>query len=187
MMSPIRSASGSGRESYRMKVIFPQRRRKRRYVTLKNAGFAGIAVVVAFLLLSAWSAFRPHSGASSNLFQSVVRSSDSKLDRHDPTIVNEGSIYDHPGTDSRLLDPGAQDQLRAAAPASAAQAPSTAVEQRNFEHRTSQLGKGQRITISGGSEGVQVHAEPTPKPPSTQTSETAAPAQPTQPPQPPHD
>jgi len=174
MMSPTRSASGSGRESYRMKVIFPERRRERRYVTLKNAAIAGIAVVVAFLLLSAWSAFRPHSGASGNLFQSGVRSSDSTSDRHDPTIVNEGSIYDHPGTDSRLLDPGAQDQLRAAAAGSEAQAPSTAAEQRNFEHRTSQLGKGQRITISGGSECVQVNAEPMPAP--------AHPIQPSQPP-----
>ena len=94
-----------------MKVIFPERRRERRYVTLKNAAIAGIAVVVAFLLLSAWSAFRPHSGASGNLFQSRGRLSDSTSDRHDPTIVSEGSIYDHPGTDSRLLDPGAQDPV----------------------------------------------------------------------------
>jgi hypothetical protein len=179
------SASGSHRGSHRMMVIFPERRNERRYMTLKNAGLAGIALVVVFILMSLWSAFRPHSGGSSNLLLSRVQSSDSPSVRHDPTIVDEGSIYDHPGADSLLLDPGALDQLRAAAPAAAAQAPSSAVEQGNFEHRTSQLGKGQRITISGGSEGVQVHAEPMPVPAATQTSETAAPAQPIQPPPPP--
>ena len=170
MIRSTRSASGCGRESRRMKVIFPERRRARRYVTLKNAGIAGIAVVVAFLLLSVWAAFRPHSAASSNLISSRQQPSDSISIRHDPMVVNEGSIRDHPGTDSLLLDAGAVDQQRAAA--SAAQALSTALEQTNFEHRTSQLGKGQRITISGGSEGVQVHAEPMPAATPSQTSGT---------------
>lgn len=182
MRSPLWPASGSGRGSLRMQVILPERRRERRYVTLKNAGLASIALVVVFILLSLWSEFRPHSGTSGNLFPSAVRPSDSTSARHDPTIVDEGSIDDHPGTDSLLLDPGAQDRLRAASAGSAAQAPSTAVEQRNFEQRTSQLGNGQRITISGGSEGVQIHAAPMPAPAPTQTSETAAPAQPVQPP-----
>ena len=166
-------------------MILPERRRKRRYVTLKNAGLAGIALVVVFILLSLWSEFHPHSGLSGNLFQSRVQSSDERSAPHDLTIVDEGPSDGRPGADSLLLDPRAQDQLRAAAEGGAASASSTAVEQRNFEHRTSQPGKGQRITISGGSEGVQVHAEPMPAPASTQTSETAAPAETIQPPQPP--
>ncbi len=163
-----------------MNIVFPERRRERRYVTLKNAGIAGIALVLMFLLLSVWSEFRPHSGASGNLFQSRMQPSNSISAPHEPTIVDEGSTYVPPG----LLDPKAQEQLRAAA--AAAQALSTIVEQGNFEHRTSQLGKGQRITISGGPEGVQVHAEPMPAPAAaTQTSETAAPAQGIPAPQPP--
>jgi hypothetical protein len=146
-----------------MKVILPERRRAKRYLTLKNAGIAGIGLVVAFLLLSVWSAF-PHSAASGILFPFRGHSSDSATIRHDPMIVYEASIDYHPRADSLLLDAAALDELRAAAPAFAAQAPSTAREQTNFEHRTSQLGKGQRITISGGSEGVQVHAEPLPAP-----------------------
>lgn len=161
-----------------MQVIVPERRHERRYLTLKNAGFAGMAMVGVFILLSLWSAFRPHSRASAKLFPSRVHASDSAAARHDPTIVDEASAEDHPGTDSLLLDAGALDQLRAAPQASVAQAPPTAVEQTNFEHRTSQLGKGQRITISGGSEGLQVHTEPMPATAAvTQTSETAAPAQ----------
>ncbi len=168
----------TGRELHRMQVIVPERRRRRRYVTLKNAGIAGIAVVFAFLLLSAWSAFRPHSAASRHLFSRDGQVSDSASTRHEPIVVNEGSTYDHPGTDSSLLDADAQDQLRAAV----SQAPSTTavVAQTNFEHPASQLGKGRRITISGGSEGIQVHSESMPATASSaQTSSgTAAPTQP---------
>jgi hypothetical protein len=166
-----------------MQVIFPERRRAKRYLTLKNAGIAAIVPVVAFLLLSVWPAF-PHSAVSGMLFPLRGHSSDSATIRHDPMIVYEGSIDHHSRPDSLLLDAAALDELRAT-PAVAAQAPSTALEQTTFAPRTSQLGKGQRITISGGSEGVQVHAEPMPVPASTQTSETAALAQPVQPPQPP--
>ena len=165
MIGRMRSASGSCRESHRMQVIFPERRRERRYVTLKNAGIAFIALVVGFLLLSAWSAYRPHSAASGNSISSREQSSDSTSLRPAPMVVNEGSTDDHPGTDSLLLDASAVDQQRAAA--SAAQAASRAGEQTSFEHRTSQLGKGERITISGGSDGVQVHAEPKPADAST--------------------
>ena len=159
MIGRMRNASGCGRDSHRMKVIYPERRRERRYVTLKSAGIAGLALVIAFLLLSVWSAYRPHSAISENSI-SRVQTSDSTSTRPDPMVVNEGWIDDHPGTDSLLLDAGAVDQQQAAA--SAAQAPSTAVEETNFEHRTSQLGKRQRITISGGSEAVQLHVEPMP-------------------------
>jgi hypothetical protein len=162
MKSPTWSPSGFGRGSRRMHVIFPERRRERRYMTLKTAGITGIGLIVAFLLLSVWSAFRPHSGASGNLFQSPAQASDSTSVGHEPIVVSEGSIEDHPGTDSVLLDAGALDQLRPAAAPPAQPVPSTTAEQVNFEHRTSQLGKGQRITISGGSEGVQVRAEPIP-------------------------
>jgi hypothetical protein len=174
MIGRMRNASGCGRDSHRMKVIYPERRRERRYVTLKSAGIAGVAVVVAFLLLSVWSAYRPDSAASENSISSHVQTSDLTSTRPDPMVVNEGWIDDHPGTDSLLLDAGAVSQQQAAA--FAAQAPQAAVEETNFEHRTSQLGKGQRITISGGSEAVQLHAEPMP---------TAAPAPQSQRPLPP--
>ena len=167
MKSSLQCATASGRESRRMQVILPERRQERRYVTLKNAGIAGVGLVIAFLLLPVWSAFRPQSAAAGNLFRAPAHASDSTSTRTDPMIVGEGSIRDRPGTDSVLLDPEALGQFRAPAAAAIAPAPaarSTTVEERNFEHRTSQLGKGRRITISGGAEGVQVHAQEMPKP-----------------------
>src|SRR4051794_25592024 len=102
-MFPAAGKSGrltTGRELHRMQVIVPERRRRRRYLTLKNAGIVGIAVVFAFLLLSAWSAFRPHSAASRNLFSRDGEFSDSASTRPASIVVNAGSTYDHPGTDS---------------------------------------------------------------------------------------
>lgn len=164
-------------------MIFPERRHSRRYLTLKNAGITGIALVVAFMLLSIWSALRPaHSGASGSLLESRVLSSRSPSARRDPvTIVQEGSIYDHPGTDSFLIDPRTTHAVDASIAASASL--TAAAEQKNFEHRESKLGKGQRITISGGTEGVQMHVETVAPPASPQTSEPTAPAQPGLPPQ----
>ena len=167
-----------------MNMIFPERRHSRRYLTLKNAAITGIALVAAFMLLSIWSALRPaHSGASGSLLQSRVLSSPSPSARREPvTIVQEGSIYDHPGAVPFLVDPGTTQAADAslAASASASASLTAAAEQQSFEHRESKLGTGQRITISGGAEGVQVHAETMAPPASTQRSETAAPVQPGQ-------
>jgi hypothetical protein len=150
-----------GRELHRLKVIFPERRREKRYLTLKNAGIAAIALVLAFVLLSVWSAVRPHSAASGEAISYREQASDSTSPRPEPMVVEEGSTNDHPGTDPRLLDAPAVE-------------PATA-EQTSFEHRTSQLGKGQRITISGGSGAVELHTEPIPPAaPANQTSATVS-------------
>src|SRR2546423_1491165 len=118
------------RESHRMQVMYPERRRERRYVTLKNAGIAGIVVVVAFLALTAWSAFRPNSNTSGDLFRPRVQSSDSTTPRRESIVIHEGSTGDHPGTSAVLLDAGALDQLRPASPPPAvpATSPTTAEE-----------------------------------------------------------
>ena len=154
--------------------IWPERRRRRRYLTLKNAGLASIAFVVAVIVLSLWSAFRPHSRVSEDLsMQGRVQLEPfhSSPARHEFTIVEEGSIYGYPPTDSLLLDQATQDQLRAAAAASVLQAPPPPVTESGFEPRTSQLGHGQRITITGGTEGVQVHVEPVAAGASTQPAQ----------------
>lgn len=149
------------RESRRSQVMYPERRSNRRYVTLKNAAIAGIVLVVLFLGLSAWSAFRPDSNASGDLFRPRTPAPDSIATRRDPIVVREGAAYNRPETNPVLLDRGALDGLQGpAVPPPATPAPSITAEEMNFEHRTSQLGKGKRITISGGTEGVQVRAEP---------------------------
>jgi hypothetical protein len=153
------------RESRRLQVMYPERRSNRRYVTLKNAAIAGIVLVVLFLGLSAWSAFRPNSNESGNLFRPQTPPLKSIATRRDLIVVREGSA-DNRQTSGILLGAGALDRLRApAVPPPAAPALSITAAETNFEHRTSQLGKGKRITISGGSEGVQVHAEPQPTSP----------------------
>jgi hypothetical protein len=140
-----------------MTMIFPERRRSRRYLTLKNAAITGIALVAAFILLSIWSQWRPaHSGASGNLFEPRVLSSDSpSAHRARVAIVHEGSIDDHPGADSILLDA----RTTLAADVSTAPTSTSSALQEAFEHRESQLGKGQRIMISQGTDGVQMQVE----------------------------
>ena len=143
-----------------MDVILPERRHGRRYLTLRTAGIVGATCVVVFLLLSIWAEFRPHSGTPRNAFESRAQPVDSSPARHDAMIVEEAPIDPQRKAEPNLLDSTAQDQLRAAAMQSAASEPSSGEEEKNFEHRPSQLGHGQRITISGGREGLQIRAEP---------------------------
>ncbi|HLJ74498.1 MAG TPA: hypothetical protein VKU62_07930 [Thermoanaerobaculia bacterium] len=142
-----------------MTLLLPERRRRTRFLTLKNAGIAVVAVIVAFSLLSVWSAWRPHSAASDNAFSRGAEVFESSPPvRADPMIVREGRIDNDSTTDSLLLDAGALNKLRA----HASQTLPAAAGQTDFEHQTPKLGKGQRITISGGSEGVEIHTEPMP-------------------------
>lgn len=140
-----------------MTLLLPERRRRTRFLTLKNAGIAVVALIVAFGLLSAWSAWRPHSAPSNNAFSRGAEVFESAPVRPDPMIVHEGWIDNDSRTDSLLLDADALSKLRA--PASQTL---PAAGQTDFEHHTPKLGKGQRITISGGSEGVEIHTEPMP-------------------------
>lgn len=126
-------------------------------MTLKNAGIAAAVLIVAFGLLSVWSARRPHSRGANNTFSRVEPLSESAPVRPEPMIVHEGWVGRDSGTGS-LLDGNVPPELQPPAPPPSV----TATERTDFEPRTSKLGKGQRITISGGSEGLEVHSEPMP-------------------------
>ena len=135
--------------------VFPERRRRTRWLTLKNAARAAIALIAAFLLLSIWSEFRPaHSG--NPLLQGRAAPEAQAVAREPFEVVREGSPRSYPVAGAIGND------------ASAPVRPTP--ERQRIEPRESQLGKGKRIVISGGSEGVQVHVEPPPpvKPPPPQ-------------------
>lgn len=140
------------------RMIIPERRQSTRYLTLKNAARAAIVLVVAFILLSIWAAYRPgHSGAS--LWEKGAMSPDSPPAPREPMpVIREGSTADYPP--ARLI------QVLNDAPV-APPAPRPPPRQKTIEPREPQprLGNGQRIVISGGSEGIRVHVETTTVPP----------------------
>jgi hypothetical protein len=76
-------------------VIYPERRSGTRYLTLKNAARAAIALVAVFFLLSIWSAHRPaHSGAS--LGDLRATSPDSPVSREPYPVIEEGATSNYP-------------------------------------------------------------------------------------------
>jgi len=128
------------------RTFYPERRHGVRWLTLKNAARAAIMLVVAFFLLSIWSAFRPaHSGNS--VLQSREAAPDLPAVAPEPyDVVREGSTRSYPtaaviGTDTTT----------------AARPPAPPVQQKPLEPQESPLGKGKRIVISGGAEGVQLN------------------------------
>jgi len=131
-------------------MIIPERRRGTRYLTLKNAARAAIVSVVAFILLSIWAAFRPSHAGASLWERQAAPLSESPPVREPFPVVPEGSIHDAPP--AQLVVPDAPVP------------PSPPVaRQKTAEPRESPLGTGQRIMISGGKEGVQVHVEAPPR------------------------
>jgi hypothetical protein len=168
--------------------LTPERRHRTRFLTLKNAAIVGLALGVAFILLSVWSGLRPaHSDASRNLLEprvSADSSSEPRAARAPVAIVLEGSAADRPGADSLLVDAGTTQvaPVPASVPMPVAAPPKPPAPQKSFDPLESQLGKGSRITISDGSAGVQLHVE-TVRQPATSTSERPVTAPAAQPPQ----
>lgn len=142
----------------------PERRRGRRYLTLKNAAFAVIAIVVAFILLSIWPA---RSRPSGGLLESPAQSFESPSRGEPVTIVHEGSVARQPEMRPVLVDVPHVPFAVTSMPA---------VPETNFEPRESQMGEGKQITISGGPEGVAMNVEPPAA--STETTGTPAPEPP---------
>jgi len=120
----------------------PERRRGTRFLTLKNAVRAAVLLVVAFFLLSLWAEFRPaHSGGFE---RPLATYTDSPAIAREPVpVVREGSPSDYPQADLDVPAPAPAPPpapKRAAAPAP-------------------RLGDGQRIAITGGKDGVEVHVD----------------------------
>jgi hypothetical protein len=130
-------------------MIIPERRARTRILTFKNVVRAAIGLIVAFILLSFWSAWRPaHSGTS--LLEPHAASSEPSAVAGEPLpVVSEGSVRDYP--DAQLI-------VHDAPPPPA---PPVARET-TLEPAKSPLRKGQKIVISGGSEGVHVYVAPPP-------------------------
>src|SRR5439155_19571855 len=125
-------------------MIIPERRARTRVLTLKNATRAAIALVVAFILLSFWSAWRPaHSGRS--LLEPRAASAGPPAVPGEPLpVVSEGSVHDYP--DAQLIVHDAP-----------LPPPRPVARVNTLEPRQSPLGTGQKIMISGGSEGVHLY------------------------------
>ena len=128
-------------------MIIPERRRRTRWLTLKNVVRAAVVFVVAFILLSLWSEFRPaHSGAGLERPPALPVDSPS-VAREPVPVIQEGSTNEVPPADSLGLP-----------------APSPPPARKPVPEPPPRLGDGQRIMISGGSEGVQLHVDTTPAP-----------------------
>ncbi|HYU26201.1 MAG TPA: hypothetical protein VEO74_13425 [Thermoanaerobaculia bacterium] len=129
-------------------MIIPERRAGTRVLTLKNVVRTAIGLVVAFILLSFWSAWRPaHSGTS--LFEPRAASSEpSAVPGESLPVVIEGPVHDYP--DAQLI-------VHNAPP------PAPPVARETREPAKSPLGTGQKIVITGGSEGVHLYVAPPPQ------------------------
>jgi len=132
-------------------MIIPERRARTRVLTLKNATRAAIALVVAFILLSFWSAWRPAHSGRSLLEPRAASSEPPAVPGESLPVVSEGSVHDYP--DAQLIVHDAPPPLSA---------PPVAREN-TLEPAKSPLGTGQKIVISGGSEGVRLYVAPPPQ------------------------
>lgn len=128
-----------------------------RWLTLKNAARAAIALIAAFFLLSIWSEFRPAHSGDSVLQGRAAPPEPQAVPRKAFDVVREGPTRAYPaagviGSDTTTTVPPA----------------TPPVERKPIAPQESPLGKGKCIMISGGPEGVQLHVgarPPAPPPP----------------------
>jgi len=90
-------------------LLFPERRQRRRYLTLKNAAIAALSLTVVCALLYTWPALRPHFRGSSADLQPRTSASDvTPVVRQPYPVVREGAMPDRPQRDWVLVEANAK-------------------------------------------------------------------------------
>jgi hypothetical protein len=143
--------------------IQPERRSSLRIITLKNAGWLALSIIALLIATSAFTRFRsPRNSDHHLLYDQKIGAATPSKPSPPPETVSEAS----PG---REIDASRREKFltvepsTAVAPEAAATEPSTtpAVTQPIRLGRTG----GERVVISGGSEGVRVDVQPAPRRP----------------------
>jgi hypothetical protein len=138
--------------------LLPERRRRLRIVTLKNAAWLLGALIVLFIAVSTWNELRPGDPAGGLLSRDTADTTPGTPPRPSATI-DEPSIADR----TFAVRGGGVDQL---APQASSSTPPTPVAAAEPPRRDSTLKeareRGERIVVTGGPEGVRADAKPVP-------------------------
>lgn len=133
-----------------------ERRQHKRYLTLRNARIAFIAVVVAFAAITIQSSLRgKKSGEYGRLFGEQVQTAPIDVRKVEP-VVEAPAVADHTAADPMLLAPAAREQLLGT-PATTSAAVVTP-EPPPFFAQPRPAGEGSHVAIVGGAEGVSIVA-----------------------------
>lgn len=137
--------------------LLPERRRHVRILTLKNAAWAAGAFIVLFIAFSAWNELRTPHSSRDRLYQRGVDAPPPKKERAPVETVEEDPVSD------QTFSVRAGAHPLAPPPSTPASAPPAAVAEQPPRVTLKETRKrGQRIVITGGTEGVSVNTTPVP-------------------------
>lgn len=135
--------------------LLPERRRRVRILTLKNAAWAAGGLIVLFAAFSAWNELRPTDSSRDRLYQRGSDALPAKTERAPAQTVEEVPVSDQTFTVRNGAHP-----LAPPPPPPTAAAPVASAEPTRRVTLTESRRRGQRVTISGGAEGVSVETTP---------------------------
>ena len=142
--------------------LLPERRRRWRVMTLKNAAWLAGGLVALFLAVSLWNEFRPRNPSRERLYErrsSAGAAPPSEAPRPAAVNVEEAPVTDETFAVRR------NSGLLAPAPAPAPAPPPAAVTTSEAAPRTTlkqARQRGERIVVTGGAEGLRVESAPAP-------------------------
>lgn len=139
---------------HRPDLIVPirDRRQHKRYLTLRNTGWAALAVVVVFTGINVWSEIRPRVAPGyGRLFDRALP----KVEQKPVEVVQEA--VPPPETETRTVPMQIVD-TNAPAPLDAPAIPAWTLEDQHVAASTSAIAPGadSRVAIVGGPEGVTI-------------------------------
>ncbi|HEV8658300.1 MAG TPA: hypothetical protein VGS96_06695 [Thermoanaerobaculia bacterium] len=139
----------------------PERRNSLRIITLKNAGWLALSLIVLLIAMSAFTRFRSPRKSDHHLLydQKIGAATPSKPSRP-PETVSEAS----PG---REIDASRREKFLTVEPVTATATEPTQLSTAPALTQPIRLGRngGGRVVISGGSDGVRVDVQPAPRRP----------------------
>lgn len=139
----------------------PERRNSLRIITLKNAGWLALSLIVLLIAMSAFTRFRSPRKSDHHLLydQKIGAATPSKPSRP-PETVSEAS----PG---REIDASRREKFLTVEPSTAAATVTRPTEPTPPVPEPIRLGRngGGRVVMSGGSDGVRVDVQPAPRRP----------------------
>ncbi len=140
-------------------LALPERRRRLRLVTLKNAAWIFAGLLAIFIAVSTFNELRPHDASREQLYQRGSAAAPAPAEREPATAVQQRPIVDETSIARRNAH-----TLTRSLPEPTPAAPVAAAERPRRLTLKEARERGERIVVTGGAEGVRVQATPEPAP-----------------------
>jgi hypothetical protein len=142
---------------------FPERRQQLRVVTLKNAAWLFAGLLALFIIVSTFNELRPGNSSRERLYEQGSSAAPPPTERG-PAKAAAKAVEQQPVVDQTSTARRNAHSLMPSPPPTPPAAPVAIAEPPHRLTLKEARQRGERIVVTGGSEGVRVQATPAPPP-----------------------